>query len=190
MLTLGKCSSCDSESITFQIAYGYDACLQFKYAITDKQVNMSRAVSGIDSTRPLTFNIYPMSKEITASPIKNSYVISLFRLPYIYPHLLKVLNGAVCVVKVFSSSDGPELWYVMGVRKEFETVKTRAISAVVTNQGKFEKEVYVITGNLPREFVAALRVNRAKNVHYLHSLTTNLPRVLVNNGPVRLDRHA
>lgn len=186
---MGKCVSCDSEAITFQIAYGYDACLQFKYAITDKQVNASRAVSGIDSSRPLTFNIYPMSKEITPSSVKNSYVISLFRLPYIYPHLLKVLKGA-CVVKVFSSSDGPEVWYVMGVRKEFETIKTRTLSAVVTNQGKFEKEVYLISGNLPREFVAALRVNRAKNVHYLHSLTTSLPRVLVNNSSVRLERHA
>lgn len=192
MLILGKANSCDSETITFQIAYGYDACLQFKYAITEKQLTTAtKAVSGIDSSRPLSFILSPLPKQITTQIIKNSYVLSVFRLPYLYSQFVKnAVPIGVTVMKVFTNHDAPEIWYVMGVRKDYETTKTRSLKSVVTNQGIYEKELYRISGNLPREFVASLRTNRVKNVHSLHSLTINLPRVLLNNGAVRLDKCA
>ncbi|AQQ80420.1 ORF10 [Betabaculovirus altermyunipunctae] len=182
MLSLGKANASDVDSLTFQIAFGYDACLQFKYAITapPKQPKWSKAVSGIDSTQPLAFNLCPAAM----CKIKNSYVISVFRLPYLYPQLVK--EAPMTVAKVFTRHDAPEIWYVLGVRKNFESPKTAQTKGVLTAQGTYEKELFSLSGNLPREFVAALKSTRVRNVHSLHSLTTNTPLVLVNNTPVQL----
>lgn len=194
MISLSKTNSCDTDCLTFQIAYGYDACLQLKYATVpeiNKQVITSKAVSGIDLTRPLTFNLFPISNTgmISMSQIKNSYIISVFRLPYLYTQLVKEVPA--CVVKVFTSkgNEPPEIWYVMGVRKDFETIKTKSIAAVITNQGMYEKELYRLSGNLPKELVTALKSIRVKNVHYLHSLMVNLPRVMLSNEPVRVKKN-
>lgn len=189
MIRLGKASSPDTDAVTFQIAHGYDSCLQFRYAAlqtdtTNNVVGPSKTVSGIDASRPLTFNLNPM----ISVPIKNSYIISVFRLPHLYTQLVNALPS-VTVVKVFSNYDPPEIWYVVGVRKNFETLKSLKLKAVMTSQGvRYEKELYVISGNLPREFVGALRSNQVKNVNFLHSLSITLPRVLVNNGPIRVEQ--
>ncbi|ACH69359.1 hypothetical protein D1Q00_gp009 [Trichoplusia ni granulovirus LBIV-12] len=187
MIRLGKANSQDADILTFQIAHGYDSCLQFKYAMkndTTNVVGQSKTVSGIDASRPLSFNLNPM----ISVPIKNSYIISVFRLPHLYTQLVNSLPS-VTVVKVFSKYDPPEIWYVVGVRKNFETLKSLRLKSVITTQGdKYEKEVYMVSGNLPREFVSALRSNQVKNVNFLHSLSITLPRVLVNNGPVRVEQ--
>ena len=190
MIRLGKANSQDADILTFQIAHGYDSCLQFKYALktetTNNVVGQSKTVSGIDASRPLSFNLNPM----ISAPIKNSYIISVFRLPHLYTQLVNSLPS-VTVVKVFSKYDPPEIWYVVDVRKNFETLKSLRLKSVITSQGdKYEKELYMVSGNLPREFVGALRSNQVKNVNFLHSLSITHPRVLVNNGPVRVDTSA
>ncbi|AKR17402.1 hypothetical protein [Mocis latipes granulovirus] len=185
-MRLVKANTPDEETLTFQIAHGYDSCLQFRYGLkpdSNSVVGQSKIVSGIDVSRPLSFNLNPT---MINTPIKNSYIISVFRLPHMYTQLINNLPPTT-VIKVFSIRDPPEIWYLVGIRKNFESLKTRQLKFVVTSEGKYEKELYTISGNLPRDFIGALRVNQVKNVNFLHGLSITLPRVLVNNGPVRIE---
>ncbi|ABQ51951.1 hypothetical protein SlGVgp008 [Spodoptera litura granulovirus] len=196
-MKITKANVASSVQITFQIAYSYDSTLNFNYAVDYADTvrirpDQSKTVSGIDPKKPIAFTLVPIvdyrqlikSKDNNKS-YRNTYVMSMIRLPYLYTSPVDQLSKPV-VVKVYTPMQ-IEFWYVFGLRKVYEPVKSQKIRGLVIAESGivYNKELYRVVGNIPAELVRSLNINKSET-EYLHSLAISYPTASVNNAKTRV----
>ncbi|QEI03643.1 EP23 [Rachiplusia nu nucleopolyhedrovirus] len=124
---------------------------------------VTRLVSGYERARR-SINI--VMKCIRAPPadrslLRNSYIVSCVRLPFVCVKLMmnKQFSRAVLPVVVDCNKE-IQVWHIFGVAKNHEPGSLQKIKGVnVCQDGVevyYDKELIVLSGNIPASFIAAL----------------------------------
>jgi|WetSurMetagenome_2_1015567.scaffolds.fasta_scaffold401890_1 hypothetical protein len=190
MFRFEKANTTGSVDLVFQFCNTYDSFVQFNYAFTEKPVpnTKSRTVSGLDPSKPIncTFQLITDDGEGVQSldnneKLRNTYVVSLFRLPHLATDV--VYHAPFVIVKVLTKTQ-VEYWYVLGVRKVYEYVGGKRFKKVMVRGEEYKKELFRVSGNIPADLLRALGRLKVKKSSYLHALCISEPSAVVDNSKV------
>jgi len=155
-----------------------DACQDYK----------TRLVSGYEKIkRPISMSIRQVHD---ANKCLGNYVISCFVLPFVSLDLVrcKSFNRPINVVLVNNDSGALQVWHVMCMRKNSESVSLRDIKSVSFAQDEndmlkqYDKMLFCVFGNIPSSFVQNLsKINT--DVKDIDALLVTEPRLSVNSSP-------
>lgn len=193
MFTIGKATTQYSAHVNFVFAHGYDSFAEHRYGIIapdNNTVASSRTVSGVDANRPVrcTFTVIDDTAPTVYddnSMYRNTYIVSVVRTPQLLLQIFDQLPREITLAKVYTSAGEIEFWYVMGVRKEFESTKSKKLVGIRHEGILYHKELFRLSGNIPADLLRSFKSLTVKNVGYLHGLCIhNGCDTITNNSPV------
>ncbi|AAP85644.1 ORF_7 [Adoxophyes orana granulovirus] len=182
MFQIGQAATAQEVNITFDIPSSINSFVSLNYKIIEaNNVNITRLVSGLDSTRPINcvFSNEPL--------IKDSYVVSMFRSYTLIPDIVNRTHVNIIKVirKLNDNNVYHEFWYIFGVKKGRELPAVVKIKKIKINNSIYEKIKCYVSGNIPSDLMRAINV-KLKNKNYLQALFVAHPVPNVDMGDVRL----
>lgn len=191
MFKFVKANTVADVDLVFQFCNSINSFIQFNYKFDDQPLKSqnSKVVSGLDSNKPIncTFKLITDRSETVVSQensekLRNTYVISLFRLPVLATDVVNQSFSST-IIKVMTRQQ-IEFWYVLGVRKTYEYVSGKKYMKIKFKGDEYNKELFRVSGYIPNDLLRALNKHRVKNVNYLHSICVSAPPSVVDNSKI------
>lgn len=188
MFKIGRAKSLNEVNIVFQTPNTFNSCTQHAYKMLfnneeEKIVEKTRAVSGLDYNRPINC-VFSVHTPLNHHDTTTSFVVSMFRAPYLYPDVVE--RAKLNVIKVVTHNHH-EFWYVLGVKKGAELAGSLVYKKMRVNHFEYNKVTCYMSGNVPVELVRAFN-NKIKNKFYLHGLMITSPAPEADNSTIELVR--
>nr|UYX49640.1 Clas8 [Darna trima granulovirus] len=186
MFKIGQANCMEDVNILFQIPTSLNGIKQYAYKLIIDDVDNSNLspkktikVSGLDSNKPINcyFNIFDKLDNK-----HNSYVCSVFRMPYLIPEVLNHIKTNIVKVII---SNYYEFWYIMSVKQCFESSSSISFKKLILNELEYNKTLLTLSGNVPVELLNAF-VKKVSNKNNLHSLAMSTPVSYFNFNTITL----
>lgn len=185
MFRLGAVNTIGEAEINLDFVNTQNSIVKYCYKFIDihqPTITRNKLVSGLDATKPISC-LFDFNN--STESIMNTFVISLFRLPHLCTDFIK--QRAMTVIKVYTHNK-IEYWYVLGVRKLYESVTGAKIKKIRVNNEEYDKELCRISGNIPKDLLSALHKYKVSCEYYLQGLCVNFPPVEINRSEVLVMR--
>ncbi|AER41460.1 early 23 Kb protein [Epinotia aporema granulovirus] len=124
MFRLGAVNTIGEAELNLDFVNTQNSIVKYCYKFIDihqPTITRNKLVSGLDATKPISC-LFDFNNSTESIP--NTFVMSLFRLPHLYTDFIK--QRAMTIVKVYTHNK-IEYWYVLGVRKLYESVASAKI---------------------------------------------------------------
>nr|QGW49148.1 hypothetical protein [Chrysodeixis includens nucleopolyhedrovirus]QGW49848.1 hypothetical protein [Chrysodeixis includens nucleopolyhedrovirus] len=155
----------------------------------------TRLVSGYERGRGNRVNIAIqmkcLSPPIDRAAVRNTYVISCVRLPFICVRLMSHQNFSRPVLPCIVDCKGEtQVWHIFTVNKNHEPASFQRVRGVTVCVDGIEnyhpKELVILSGNIPSHFIASLSKTNTSPIdvemaHFVY------PNVCINREDVRIE---